>query len=258
MLAWAPDGPAIAVTFEESGQWDLAVTEPSGRPVWRSRTEQIEGPFTWLRPNRLLVARASVTYTVREWEALDPTSGAERLLHLEDEPDGLGAGFRAQAHPDGWHAVLVLRHEGWWHLYLLDTDTGHLQTLTGGVDEDVGHTYDHPRISADGREVVFSTNRLNLGMRHLFSVDIASAALRPVISAAGTSVEAEWSPDGRHLAYKHSTLHHAPEIWTADRDGHGARRLVGAMPDGIDAEHLAVPHLTKTPGADGREIPDTC
>jgi dipeptidyl aminopeptidase/acylaminoacyl peptidase len=254
-LAWAPDGSAVAATFEENGQWDLGVAEPSGRLIWRSRTQNLEGPFTWLSPDRLLLARPSVAYTARDWYALDVTSGTERLLHREDEPEGLGAGFRAQAHPDGRHAVVVLRHEGWWHLYLMDCEDGRLQTLTGGLGEDVGHAYDHPRISPDGREVLFSTNRLNLGMRHLFSVDIATAALRQVVGAPGTSTEAEWSPDGRRIIYKHSTVHHAPEIWIAGRDGENARRLVGAMPDGIDYHRLALPQLLKTPGAHHWDIP---
>lgn len=254
-LAWAPDGSALAATFEEEGQWDLAVADPSGRLIWRSHTENLEGSFTWLRRDRLIFARPSVLHTAREWLMVEVPQSVTRLLHREDEPEGLGAGFRAQAHPDGRRAVLVLRHEGWWHLYLLDVETGHLQTLTGGVGEDVGHVYDHPRISPDGREVVFSTNRLNLGMRHLFSVDLATGALRPVVSAPGTSVEARWSPDGRRIAYKHSTAHHAPEIWVVGRDGDNARRLVGSMPEGIAEDRLALPQFVKTPGALGWEIP---
>ncbi len=254
-LAWAHDGSAVAATFEDGGRWDLAVVDPSGRMVWRTATENLEGPFTWLGASRLLFARPSVSHTTREWHALDLPAGATRLLHAEDEPDGLGASFRPQAHPDGRHAVLVLRHEGWWHLYLLDTEAGHLQTLTNGAGEDVGHAYDHPRICPDGREIVFSTNRLNLGMRHLFCVGVATGALRTLVGTPGTSVEAEWSPNGRRLAYKHSTVHHAPEIWVVDRDGANARRLVGSMPDGIDDARLALPQMTRTPGAHGWEIP---
>ncbi len=254
-LAWSPDGAAIAAAFEENDQWDLAVVDASGHLRWRSRTENLEGPFTWLRPDRLVFAMSSALYTAREWYALDLPAGQPRLLHREDEPDGLGASFRAQAHPDGRHVVLVLRHEGWWHLYLLDTEDGALRTLTGGIGEDVGHAYDHPRISPDGREVVFSTNRLNLGMRHLFGVDLTTGALRPVVSAAGTSVEAEWSPDGGLIAFKHSTVYHAPEIWVVGRGGEGMRRLTRSMPDGIRADRLSLPEFVKTPGAHGWEIP---
>jgi dipeptidyl aminopeptidase/acylaminoacyl peptidase len=254
-VAWSPDGTLLAATFEEHGQWDLAVAEPSGGVVWRSRTENLEGPVTWLRSDCLLFARPSVLYTAREWVALDLPTGALRLLHREDEPDGLGAAFAAQAHPDGRRAVLVLRHEGWWHLYLLDTDTGELRALTGGTGEDVGHAYDHPRISPDGREVVYSTNRHNLGMRHLMAADLASGASRPVVTAPGTSVEAEWSPDGSMIALKHSTVHHAPELWVVGRDGGGLRRLVRSMPETIDAGRLPLPQPVRTPGAQGWEIP---
>lgn len=254
-LAWAPDGSALALTFEDGGWWDLATADASGRCLWRSRTENLEGPLAWLRPGRLLFARPATSYTAQEWLVLDLPGGRLRVVHREEEPDGLGAVFAPQPHPDGRHAVMVLRHEGWWHLYLLDTETGHLQTLTDGSCEDVGHTYDHPRISPDGREVVFATNRVDAGMRHLFSVDLASAALRRVVGAAGTSVEPAWSPDGRRIAFKHSTVRHAPELWVVGRDGDGPRRLVASMPPGVEADRFPLPRFTRTPGAAGWEIP---
>ena len=255
-LAWSPDGSAFATTFEEDGQWDLAVAASSGELLWRSRTEHLEGPFTWIRPGRLLFARPSPAYTSRQWYVVDPhATTPPRWLHTEDEPDGLGASFRAQAHPDGRHAVLVLRHEGWWHLYLLDTDGGGLRTLTGGIGEDVGHTYDHPRISADGRELVFSSSRLNLGMRHLFSVDLDTGEVRPIVTAPGTSVEAEWSPSGTMIAFRHSTVHRAPELWVVGRDGSGLRRVTRSMPDGVNPERFALPQPVRTVGAHGWEIP---
>ena len=254
-LGWSPDGSLIAATFVENGWWDLAVADATGAVVWRSRTENLEGPFVWLRSDYLMFARPSVQYTAREWHGLDVRTGAQRLLYQEDEPEGLGASFAAQPHPDGRRVVLVLRHEGWWHLYVVDTATGDLRGLTGGSGEDVGHAYDVPRISPDGREVVFSTNRLNLGMRHLFSVDLETGALRPVVGEAGTSVEAEWSPDGTRIAFKHSTTRHAPELWVIGRDGYGLRRLTRSMPEAVDTARLPTPHAVKTPGALDWEIP---
>jgi len=258
-LAWSPDGATLAAAIVDGGRWDLAVASASGRVLWRSDTEELEGPSVWIRPGRLLFVRSSVPYTVREWYVLDvdPESppAAPRLVHRAEEPEGLGGDFVPQPHPDGRHAVLVLRHEGWWHLYLLDTDTGALRTLTGGEAEDVGHSVDAPRISPDGREVVFSTNRLSLGQRHLFSVDLESGALRQVTRPGGTSVEPEWSPSGAQIAFKHSTVHHAPEIWVVDRGGSGMRRLVGAMPPGVEPARFPLPKPAATRGALGWEIP---
>jgi dipeptidyl aminopeptidase/acylaminoacyl peptidase len=258
-LVWSPDGALLAVSIVDAGQWDLAVTSPSGQVLWRSETDALEGSAVWLRPGRLLFARSSAPHTVREWWVLDVAAGPKtvepRVVHRAEEPEGLGADFEPQPHPDGRHAVLVLRHEGWWHLYLIDTDTGELRTLTGGDAEDVGHVVDVPRISPDGREVAFSTNRLNLGQRHLFSVDLNSGTLRQVTPVAGTSVEPEWSPSGDRIAFKHSTVHHAPEIWVTDRGGTEMRRLVGAMPPNVDPARFPLPKPVTTRGAQNWEIP---
>ncbi|HLJ60580.1 MAG TPA: prolyl oligopeptidase family serine peptidase [bacterium] len=258
-LAWSPDARMLAVTIRDGAQWDLAVVTESGRVLWRTHTEELEGPAVWLRPGRLLFARTSVPYTAREWHVLDvPADGRPaqvRRLHRAEEPDGLGADFAPQPHPDGRRAVLVLRHEGWWHLYVLDTETGTLRALTGGEAEDVGHAVDRPRISPDGREVIFSANRVNLGQRHLFSADLTTGELRQVTGASGTSVEPEWSPWGDRIAFKHSTIHHAPEIWIVDRGGEEMRRVVGAMPPGVDPGRFPLPKAATIRGAHDWEIP---
>lgn len=262
-IVWAPDAGALAVGVVHGDRWDLAVVGHAGNVVWQSETEELEGPAAWLRADRLLFARASADYTARQWWLLamedastaGPREAGVRLVWTEREPEGLGASFAPQALPDGRGAVLVLRHEGWWHPYVLDTETGTVRTLSGGACEDVGHAVDLPRVSPDGREVVFSSNRANLGQRHLIAVDLESGAARPLTPGAGTSVEPAWSPDGRRIAFKHSTLYHAPEIWTVARDGGGMRRLVGAMPEGVHPERFPVPELVHTRGADDWEIP---
>ena len=254
-LVWAPDARALAVAIFDRDRWDLAVVGIGGDVVWRSDGEELEGPVTWLRGSRLLFARASVDHTVREWWVLDTEGPTTRLVWTEREPEGLGAAFAPQALPDGSGAVLVLRHEGWWHPYLLDAETGAVRGLSSGAYEDVGHAIDLPRVSPDGREVVISSNRVNLGQRHLFAVDIETGAARQLTPDAGTSVEPRWSPDGRRIAFKHSTVRHAPEIWVVSREGGDMRRLVGAMPAGVQPGRFPAPELVHTRGAHDWEIP---
>jgi dipeptidyl aminopeptidase/acylaminoacyl peptidase len=254
-IAWSPDAGMLAVTTVNGEQWDLTVVSNTGRVVWQSDTESLEGPATWLRAGRLVYAQPSVDHTVRQWWVLDVEGPFSRLLWTEHEPEGLGQAFRPQALPDGSGAVMILRHEGWWHPYLLDAGTGAVRSLSAGACEDVGHAVDLPRVSPDGREVVFSSNRVNLGQRHLFAVDLRTGTTRQLTPGAGTSVEPRWSPDGRAIAFKHSTIHHAPEIWVVSRDGGDMRRLVGAMPEGVAPERFPVPELVHTRGANDWEIP---
>src|SRR5579871_6028336 len=245
-LAWSADGGMLAATIVDDGRWDLAVVTAGGRLVWRSETDNLEGPLAWLRPNRLLYAQASVSYTAREWRVLDlPADSADpedRAVHRVGEPLGR-------------RAVLVLRHTGWWHLYLLDAETGGVRALTTGDAEDVGHTLDRPRVSPDGREVAFATNRLERGQRHVFAVDVETGGLRQLTHDAGTSVEPEWSPSGDRIVFKHSKTRHAPEIWVVDRSGDNMRRLVGAMPPGVDPSRFPLPRPAAVRGADDLEIP---
>jgi len=254
-IAWAPDGERVAATTLSGERWGLTVMTRTGRVVRQTATDELQGPVTWLHPDRLLYAESSEGHRTRTWLALDVSRGSVRAVWREDEPEGLGQAFRPQVLPDGRGAVMVLRHEGWWHLYVLDIETGTVRALSGGACEDVGHAVDLPEISPDGREVAFASNRANLGQRHLFVVDVESGATRQLTPEAGTSVEPRWSPDGRVVAFKHSTIHHAPEIWVVSRAGTGMRRLVGSMPDGLASDHFPVPQLVHTRGAGDWEIP---
>jgi dipeptidyl aminopeptidase/acylaminoacyl peptidase len=256
-IVWAPGARTLAVTTEHQGRWDLAVMGHAGNVVWRSDTDELEGPMAWLRDGRLLFAQASADYTARRWWIvdLDEDGPFVRLVWTEHEPDGLGASFPPQPMPDGTGAVMVLRHEGWWHPYLLDAEHGTVRALSGGECEDVGHAVDSPRVSPDGREVVFSSNRVDLGQRHLFAVDIETGAARRLTPDAGTSVEPQWSPDGRRIAFKHSTVRHAPEIWVVSREGGDMRRLVASMPADAEPERFPVPEPVWTRGAPDWEIP---
>jgi dipeptidyl aminopeptidase/acylaminoacyl peptidase len=254
-IAWSPDGQRLAVTTVAGGRWGLTVMRRQGGASWGQTTDELDGPVTWLSADRLLYAESSGGHTVRTWHRLDVNRASAQPVWREAEPEGLGQEFRPRALPDGRSAVMVLRHEGWWHLYVLDTETGTVRALTAGACEDVGHAMDLPQVSPDGRDVAFASNRVNLGQRHLFTVDVESGATRQVTAAAGTSVEPRWSPDGRLLAFKHSTIHHAPEIWVISRDGGGMRRVVGAMPGDAAPERFPVPELVYTRGAADWEIP---
>ena len=51
------------------------------------------------------------------------------------------------------------------------------------------------------------------------------------------------------IAFKHSTVHHAPALWVVGQDGEGVRRLVGSMPAGVEPHRFSVPVPVRTRGA---------
>ncbi|HET7263212.1 MAG TPA: hypothetical protein VFL28_00980 [bacterium] len=88
-LVWAPDAGRLALTTEHLGRWDVAVMGNGGNVVWRSETDELEGPMTWLRADRLLYAQASADYTARRWWVLDlDGSGPAASSGLSTSPKG--------------------------------------------------------------------------------------------------------------------------------------------------------------------------
>jgi TolB protein len=79
-----------------------------------------------------------------------------------------------------------------------------------------------PRISPDNSRLAFSS----LG-RTGFQIRMYSLLLNRMVAfpvSAGTNLSPAWSPDGRTVAYSSSRTGD-PEIWTADENGAGGRRL---------------------------------
>jgi len=88
-----------------------------------------------------------------------------------------------------------------------------------------------PAFSPDGKQVVFTSDRS--GNFDLWSLELASGALRRLTFDDADDWDPQWSPDGEHLLWSSNRGGHY-EVWIAAADGGGARQLTR---DGIDAEN---------------------
>jgi TolB protein len=79
----------------------------------------------------------------------------------------------------------------------------------------------YPRLSRDGREVLYQSKRS--GMWQLYVLDLASNVSRPITDAGNNNL-ADWSPDEQRIAFV-SDRDGNEEIYVTDRHGKGARRL---------------------------------
>ncbi len=98
--------------------------------------------------------------------------------------------------------------------------------LTGGPTRDR-----QPAFSPDGRRIVFTSDRS--GSLDLWSLELASGAIRRLTFDATDDWDPQWSPDGKHLLWSSNRGGHF-EVWIAEPDGTGARQ---ASADGRDAEN---------------------
>jgi eukaryotic-like serine/threonine-protein kinase len=98
--------------------------------------------------------------------------------------------------------------------------------LTGGPTVDR-----QPAFSPDGRRVVFSSDRS--GSLDLWSLEVATGAVRRLTFDAADDWDPQWTPDGKHLIWSSNRAGHF-EVWIAESDGTGARQVTS---DGVDAEN---------------------
>jgi len=146
--------------------------------------------------------------------------------------------------------VFYSEHEGWMHLYSLDTADGRLQCLTPG-DFEVEDSY----LSKDLRTLVFNSNQGDIDRRHLWTVAAAGGTPKRLTSGQGL----EWSPrmiaDGQRVAFLCSTARQpaAPAvIGLQDRN----RRLIAPelIPAGFPTQNLVEPEPIIFKSADGLSI----
>ena len=99
-----------------------------------------------------------------------------------------------------------------------------------------------PAWPPDGRAIAFTTFRDGTGA-HIYLVDPATRALKPLVTKGDFATGAAFSPDGAHLVFT-SSVEENTDIYLAKPDGSGARRLTESR--GID--------VSATYSPDGKQI----
>jgi len=105
-------------------------------------------------------------------------------------------------------------------LYVLVRATGEIQRLTNDDYADTDPTW-----SPDGKEIAFASDRTRYGKdghRNLFLLDTQTLAVRYLTCGSWVDQTPSWSPDGSRIAFA-SDRGGMFEIYTVDREGHGAR-----------------------------------
>ena len=129
--------------------------------------------------------------------------------------------------------------QGFTHLFLVPADGGTARALTSGR-WNVGARFDGLALGAgydwapDGRTIVFDGLRDTTWDRQyqasrLYALDVASGAIKPLVSRAGFWAAPAVSPDGRTVAFAGSDssgqTHRTADLWTVGIDGSGMRNV---------------------------------
>lgn len=213
MLSWGPDDRYLAYRFVDFDTKQVGVIDTDEDELaWRSR-EQAYSTSTpqWLDEGRLLLDRSGKQGTVREVVAIDVDDGSEQVLYREENREyGTLSRGAPVVSPDGDRIAIALPEDGWEHIHVIDVTSGEKTQLTEGPFEDKGVADSRPRWLSDS-EIVFASNRENLGRRGIYAVDL-DGETRTLVTPEGTSVHPRPAPDGDRLAYIYSGRVRSPEI----------------------------------------------
>ena len=113
-------------------------------------------------------------------------------------------------------------------LYVIGADGGTTANILRDPIRDVT-----PSWSPDGRTIAFSRVPTP-GRRDLFLLDVASGALTPLSEHAADEGNPVWAPNGEEILYYRGGSGRY-ELWTINRNGSGAERIVDMPGESIDA-----------------------
>jgi len=266
-LRWSPDGSKLAFVsgrgdhsfvgvFELSDR-SITYLDPSvdndGQPVWSPNGERIA--FARM-PSESGILPFMPRREGEPWSILvaDAESGAVRTIWTADEgPGSVPRNVVAEnqlfwGHGD--HVVFPWEKDGWTHLYSVPADgSGPAILLTPGAFE-----VEHVVLSADGRDVVYSSNQDDIDRRHVWRVSVSGGTPRAVTSGNGN----EWAPvetsDGGAVALLASDARNPAHAAIVVGSGRPRSLVEGAIPDDFPLNSLVEPQQVIFPAADGMLI----
>jgi Tol biopolymer transport system component len=232
---WSPDGKRLAYTSTaEGGAAQLFVRwMESGESVRITGLPDTPTSIAWSPEGR------QIAYTM-----FVPGEGLS-LGKPPAKPEGA-----KWAEPLEIHSAVTYRSDsegylkpGFSHVFLVSADGGAPRQLSFGNFHDQGPL----SWSADGRTIVFSSNRTAEWERQalnseVYSLDVASGTISALTDRNGPDAEPRVSPDGRLIAYTgfddRKLGYHNNVLYVMDRNGKNRRALTESLDRSVENPDL--------------------
>lgn len=217
--AWSPNGRLIAFTRRGVLPADLYVMRADGSRVHRvlklrgdekcPRWSPDGRRLVFVRLDNTLPSPIHAVYTVGvDGKGLRKLSAINDAWEISDWRNGRIV-FESTQPPEEGLNIWSMRPDG--------SDRRWIAGQTTVAN------YRHPRWSADGRRIIFTTDAD--GREQVWAMNADGSGQAAVTKGSVASLEPGWSPDGRKIVYSTVVGNRQPEIFVANASGSGVRRL---------------------------------
>ncbi|HLY18104.1 MAG TPA: prolyl oligopeptidase family serine peptidase [Bryobacteraceae bacterium] len=262
---WSPDGSRLLFVSRRANHSLIGVYDVAGKtvryldpsvehdeqPVWSPDSRHV----AFLRipsvdERRYFAAvRSAPPWSIRVADAAGDGAGKEVWKAAE----GDGSAFRQlgseqQLFWAGDRLVFPWERDGWTHLYSVPAAGGEATLLTPGASE-----AEHVAMTADGRDLVYSSNQNDIDRRHIWRV--ATAGGTPTAISSGTGLE--WSPaaaGGGAVVFIHADTQRPARPAIRLASGEVRDLAPDAIPADFPRDALVVPQQVIFSSADGIEL----
>jgi dipeptidyl aminopeptidase/acylaminoacyl peptidase len=209
--------------------------------------------------NRSAVASVRSADNTDRWlVAIDPASGKTKILDRTHDDAWVreigpannfsgGMGWL----PDNRRLWFLAEHDGWMHLYTVDTtaERAERKQLTFGQFE-----IDTVALSPDGGTFYIQSTEQHPGERHVYAMSVDGGARTRLTTMTG-AFAGEISPDNSTVGGIYSTANRPPEIYVmANRAGAQAKQITTSTSEEWRGFKWVVPQLVTYKARDGVEV----